>query len=282
MMNPESLMMSLAFGGGGGKKPIGTKQIAINANGIFKEDVAEFASVEVSVDVPVEGAEILNSLLDGSITGDFYNDVVTSLHVYSFYYKDISSVSLPNCISVGDDAFNNCQNLIVANLPNVKKIGANTFSYCYALESVFAPLLESANRYAFSGCKKLKSVEFNNLTNINDYIFQQSGLTKCIAKSAKSIGNQAFVSCASLEVVDILGSASGSIGGYAFRGATNLKTLIIRTDAGVMSLSASAELGNCPNLNVYVDDTLVDAYKSATNWSTISDKIKPLSEYVES
>lgn len=53
----DFLDMAIAkkLGGGGGPAPSGTKQISITENGTTTEDVAAFASVEITVDVPTGG-----------------------------------------------------------------------------------------------------------------------------------------------------------------------------------------------------------------------------------
>ena len=38
---------------------------------------------------------------------------------------------------------------------------------------------------------------------------------------------------------------------------------------------------NADKVNIYVPDNLVNSYKTATNWSTLADKIKPRSELEE-
>ena len=266
----------------GGKKPAGTKHISITANGEFTENISGYEYADVIVNVPVDGSNVINDILEGSISGDFYNSDISSLNNYSLYGTKISYISLQNCVSVGISSFSNCENLISVNLPNVKNFEYSVFSECKSLESVYAPMLEYTNYYAFNNCSKLKSVEFNNLGYINRYVFNGcTSLTKCIARSAISIENQAFNGCTSLDVVDILGSASGSISTYAFYNSKNLKSLIIRSNEGVIALGSSSGLDACTNLTVYVPDELVDSYKAATNWSVIADRIRPISEYVE-
>jgi len=71
-----------------------------------------------------------------------------------------------------------------------------------------------------------------------------------------------------------------SIGRYAFRGMPNMKyiKMLPVTPPTLNSLAFNGDTSNCP---IYVPDESVDAYKSATNWSTYASRIKPLSEYTE-
>ena len=65
---------------------------------------------------------------------------------------------------------------------------------------------------------------------------------------------------------------------------TNLSTLVLRSTT-LCSLSSIDDISMTQiaagNGYVYVQDDLVEKYKSATNWSTYADQIKPLSEYIE-
>ena len=67
-----------------------------------------------------------------------------------------------------------------------------------------------------------------------------------------------------------------SIGNYAFHNCSNLTTIYVGTNTStVCTLSNTNAFNGCTNLtNIYVPESLVDSYKSATNWSSYADKIK--------
>ena len=57
-------------------------------------------------------------------------------------------------------------------------------------------------------------------------------------------------------------------------------TALIMTASSVATINYSTEFDKCTSLvEIYVPDDLVDSYKTATNWVTYADKIKPMSEY---
>ena len=56
-----------------------------------------------------------------------------------------------------------------------------------------------------------------------------------------------------------------------------LSILVIRDNSVVYTLSQASYISD--TLTIYVDDSLVDQYKSATNWSVHESQIKPISEY---
>lgn len=72
------------------------------------------------------------------------------------------------------------------------------------------------------------------------------------------------------------------ISAFALSDCASLAKLIIRTES-VCRLTNTNAFANTNSLllNIYVPDSLVDSYKTATNWSTYADQIKPISELEE-
>ena len=89
-----------------------------------------------------------------------------------------------------------------------------------------------------------------------------------------SIGDYAFASCTSL--TDVSFPNVTSIGNGAFRECSSLTTIYVGTNTStVCTLPSINVFRNCTNLtNIYVPASLVDSYKSDTNWSILADKIK--------
>ena len=93
-----------------------------------------------------------------------------------------------------------------------------------------------------------------------------------------------FYNCAILEKLDISNFVTSDLlitNAYMFQYCTNLKTLIINnpnlfkiTNVNAFSNSLIASGTGY----VYVPDNMVETYKTATNWSTYADQIKPISE----
>ena len=92
--------------------------------------------------------------------------------------------------------------------------------------------------------------------------------------NATSIGKSAFSSCSSLTEVSF--PEVTSIDSYAFYNCSSLTTIYVGTNTStVCTLSSTDAFNNCTNLtNIYVPASLVDSYKSATNWSSYASKIK--------
>ena len=101
--------------------------------------------------------------------------------------------------------------------------------------------------------RKITEFEDNKIDVIGDYAFYKCNtLTNVSFPKATSIGSQAFDSCSVLTTLYI---------------GTELNT--------VCTLSNINAFKDCTNLtNIYVPESLVDDYKSATNWSSYASKIK--------
>lgn len=156
--------------------------------------------------------------------------------------------------------------------------------------------------YAFFGCPSIQKVTATYSSPSGDpgtNLFQQSSITEFVAHNALKISvswflkcaslkkvtapksnwydYQAFSSCSSLEVVDL---GTGAINrGFVFYGCTKLQTIILRSTS-VCALGAVANLSKTPFYpdggtgitgtgTLYVPNALVDAYKTASNWSTL-------------
>lgn len=114
------------------------------------------------------------------------------------------------------------------------------------------------SQYCMAGRTNLKTVKFSNV---------------------KELQTRAFFMCSKLEraefdKVDIIRSG-------VFYGTSALKTIILRSSLVVNLVSSDNFTGSAIASGtgyVYVPDTLVNSYKSATNWSTYASQIKGLSE----
>ena len=124
----------------------------------------------------------------------------------------------------------------------------------------------------------IESVELSNATSIGQNAFRScSKLTSVSFPNATSIGNTAFSSCSNLTEASFPNATS--IGNNAFSSCSNLTTIYVGTNIStVCTLSSTTALGKCTNLtNIYVPASLVNSYKSATNWSSYASKIKAAS-----
>lgn len=137
---------------------------------------------------------------------------------------------------------------------------------------------------ACQGATKLVTVNLPSVTSMGTYVFYNcSGLTTVNLPLVTSIPSQCFYSCTKLQHADF-GNVS-SIAAQAFNACSALTELILRKSDAICTLNNTSAISNSPigkgTGYVYVPDELVDSYKTATNWSTFANQIKPLSELEE-
>jgi hypothetical protein len=110
------------------------------------------------------------------------------------------------------------------------------------------------------------------VTSIGDYAFYNcSGLSSVvIPDSVTSIGDYAFYNCSGLSSVVIPDSVT-SIGGYAFYSCTGMGAYHLKPTTPP-TLSSTNAFTNIPSdCIIYVPKGCLEAYQTATNWSTYAD-----------
>ena len=161
---------------------------------------------------------------------------------------------------VGYYAFTNCSSLVKVNLPNVITVSGYGFQACTSLRNVTLPKTTGINGYGFYNCTSLENVDIPNI---------------------RSVGNYAFRKCSSLTKVNLYQTYTINV--YAFYECTNLETVILCKTDKPCTLSATNCLQNTKIANgtgyIYVPKSLIDSYKSATNWSTYAAQFRAIEDY---
>ena len=135
--------------------------------------------------------------------------------------------------------------------------------------------------YAFYGNKSMKSASFPNVTTIGEGSFNYCNSLEIFNfPKLTSIAYSALRNCISLTSLDF--SELTSISYTAFANCTNLCTFILRSN-NVCNLSEIQAFTNTPINSgtgyIYVPSTLIDTYKTATNWVTFADQFRALEDY---
>ena len=191
---------------------------------------------------------------------------------------EVTAEMLDGCGTIGDYAFYNCDNLTSVDIPgSITSIGGYAFSQCDVLRSIYIPSSVTAmGSSAFYGCTVLESANIQSgLTSLAHDIFELCrALTNItIPSSVTSIGNASFRTTGLRNV--IIPNSVSSIGISAFSGCTALTSVTVEATTpptlgtGVFSSTSS-------NLVIYVPTGSVDAYKTATNWSTYASRIQAI------
>lgn len=270
-------------------EPAGEKVVNINQNGTTTEDVKAFASVKINVNVPSTGITPQGTK---TITENGTHDVAAFAQAKVEVPQGITPVgtkeiSISQNGEVTEDvtSFKNVH--IVTNVPSSGGAGVPQEKYNSLLD-VLAVHSEpytfenedvvSLKTNAFYEDYQILNVILPNLKKIEAYTFYMArSLKKVKCVSATSIGLNAFQQCRALETIDILGG--GTIESLSRSGGLP-KTIVIRSSEKVTPVAGLSDWGGSLT-SIYVADELVEQYKTATNWSSKADKIKPLSEYVE-
>ena len=197
--------------------------------------------------------------------------VITSSAFQSTGIKTIST----NVSGIGYSAFGSCISLSQVSLPMCSYIGEAAFDECKSLSQVSLPMCSYIDSYAFRSCGSLKQVSLPMCSYIGEAAFLYCrSLSQISIPMCSYIGSYAFRSCGSLKQVSL--PKCSYIGNYAFLFCYKLNTITIGY-SGICSLNniSAFEYTQITSStgNIYVPASLVNAYKSAKNWSYFSNRI---------
>jgi len=197
-----------------------------------------------------------DALITREISGIYTNSRVTTIGRAAFQRcVQLTGVILPNVTEVDDSAFRDCSTLKEVSLPKAVNIGVYAFQSS-GIERLSLPSCVSLSGNTFGDTKNLISLTLPLVTRLNYYnTFYGSSIKKLDTSSVEVIGN--------------------------FAGASNLETLILRssTICTLASANGFADTKIAAGTGyIYVPDNLVESYKTATNWVTFANQIKPISE----
>ena len=236
-----------------------TESLSVSANGTYTpgEGVDGYSQVVVDVPQSVTGFT-QKDLTEGIQIVDLSNSA-SFVASYAFMNnKTIQTVNLPYATTVFGYAFNNCTSLTQVSLPVCSYIHLDAFQYCSSLTHIDLPMCGYINHNAFQYCSSLSQVNLPMCGHIDDNAFRNcTSLTHIDLPMCSFIGYWVFKDCSSLSIITI---------GYS----------------SVCNLFVSNAFNNTPIASgtgsIYVPASLVDAYKSADNWSYYSSRIFPISE----
>lgn len=225
---------------------------------------------------------------------------VTKLGEYAFYKcAGLIDVKLNRVSLAGTYAFANCTSLKAVQLTKLTTAPNYMFYGDTVLETAIVGLITQVGASCFANCKALNylvastsaPLRLDNVTAIGSNAFAGcSSLPVIDLPQCTRIGTQAFANCTSLQkvqITDLTVTASSVVNGFieanTFSGCTNLTQVIIYNWSGqILPLKNVSAFRNTPIANgagyIYVTPQYVNAYKSATNWSTYAAQIKSTDE----
>lgn len=191
---------------------------------------------------------------------------VAEIRPYAFYeFYRLETVNAQNLTAIDEYAFYSCNYLKTCNLEKVKSIGENAFYGCnsfpngggWSNELFVGTKLASGDTLALSqGCLPISVKKIT------------IGTTGAVISNLRLT---AF-SGGSFQTLDIYGLKSINLSDYVY--ISNFENLIIRDSPnsdGVAVLSSSTVRNS--SIKFYVPASSLEAYKAATNWSSISNRI---------
>lgn len=219
---------------------------------------------------------------DGEISeseADLVVDIVSTFSKNTTI-KDLSCLkSFKNARFRYNGGFNGCTSLEVAELSDAE--GWSTYQLflnCTSLRYVRLPSnLTSLSSQCFIGCTNLKSINLpESLTQIAAGAFNNSGIEKLVIPSLVTSAGD-FKDMPELVFVE-LGKSVSSFSINTFQGCNKLQTMIVRA---ITPPAWGYKMLDGINPNIYVPDESVNAYKTASGWSSKASIIYPLSTYKE-
>lgn len=219
----------------------------------------------------------------------------------------LSYVSIPNCTGISNSAFGNCQALKSISFPNVLSIAAQRFISNYNLSKIYLPSATSIGPSAFRYCSNLSSADlplvnyignsaFRNCSNLSyfsaplcstmsSWVFYNTNLSSIILPQCTSLSIYTFASCYYLSMVSLpkITTLSTGIFSSCFRLldlylGDNSSTSICTIRTGAYATFASTPIAGYTTATegvygkIHVPASLLDTYKTATNWVTYSSR----------
>lgn len=213
------------------------------------------------------------------------NTAITSFDEFK-YFTGVTTLS-QSIPSTAVGAFYNCTNLQSITIPSsVTKILSYTFNKCSSLSSVSfedASKITEIGDGAFIGSAISGDIAFVNLEKISNS-FQSTNIERVMSLGKVTTINgvtsgytqSLFSYCENLTFVHLPKTLTELIG-FAIGKCASLTTIVC--SAVTPPVLSNAAFNGTALTSIYVPDASLEAYKTATNWNTYADRIKPLSGY---
>ena len=235
-------------------------------------------------------------------TFDFNISVRSASSLFSYWgFKSLKvSGEITGSSASMSNMFNNCQNLVSVDLSGLDTSSVTDMSYlfqdCTNLNSLnldgfdTSSVIDMGNMFSF--CTSITSLDLSgwdtsSLTNLYQAFYSSEAITTLnLSGWNTSLVKRmvtTFYNCTSIKYLNLSGWTTESVTetDRIFGLLNDLEALVIDSPSVFRLTSSDAFYASSINGGtgfVYVPDNLVDEYKSATNWTTVADQIKPLSE----
>lgn len=202
-------------------------------------------------------------------------------------------ISFPRCQVIGTSAFAFCTQLALGysrsdtgkignySFPECREIGSHAFQSCTKIKSIYLPKCQNISEYAFSNCTQLTALDLPMCTSIGTYCFHNAGFLETVnLPKLLTCGSSPFNNCVNLKEVRLGAGLEESqtltLSGYGIihvYPSQHLSLYLLSTKmiqlASITTIYFNSASGTA-SLQIYVPSELLEAYKSATNWASLS------------
>ena len=234
--------------------------LEVTENGEYTPSDDNIGFDKVTVNIGGEEKSLFAQYVEGTLTEITANDLkgVTTIKDYAFSNDTATSIEFPNTLtSIGANAFQYCKSLTSIKIPDsVTSIGRFAFQYCEnLLEFDTGNGLVSLTYNMLAGSRKIEKLTLGeNLERIMETAIQSNALTSLIIPpKVREIRSM------------IIGKASN-------------KATLTMLPTTPPSLTSTNSIYISFIEKIIVPKGTLNAYKSATNWSTYADYIEEATE----
>lgn len=237
-------------------------RVKTGGSGSIAFDMATDMGFKSAIDaIPTGGGgDWATPIIERTISGSYTNLSASRVGLYAFQScVELTTVNFPACSRIYSYAFQSCVNLTTALFPVCTLIESYAFASCSSLTMLSFPVCQSIGSYAFKDCYGLTTVNFPACGEISAAAFYNCSLLATASFPACRIfRSSAFSHCFNLLSLYILGSSIPTLSNINVFVSTPISNYTTST-GGV-------------NGSIIVQASMLDAFKTATNWSVYSSR----------
>lgn len=187
----------------------------------------------------------VNFILDGAFKNSKIKNIkfaktIQSIGNQCFMDSKLEELILPpEIVTIGKEAFANCENLNYLVLPDsLEEIGKKAFEYCVNITDIhIGEALETIPSGCFRKCFKLKNVELGFVKEIQSKSFDDCFRLETInLERVEHIGSSAFTKCESLKEVNL--TSIKELKAYTFTRCYNLEKIVLPSNMYMLPAKA--------------------------------------------
>lgn len=247
-----------------------------NSNVYFKDDNGDVSAV-----IPLTTNVIAAEQFRGApITQIHLPTKITTIAECAFRDAKLTSITVPSTVtSIGESAFRNNTSLTSIQWSTSNRIPDYCFAYCSGLTTsddiIFDGNVTKMGAYAFEYCGFTHFKYPDSISTIGNYTLYNS--LNLLSIDFNNVGRIAYGSCFygnKLKYITI--GANATIVQYCVTSSAEDKEITVKATTPP-SLSSSTAFGTISKIAaIYVPPQSVDAYKAASNWAALADKIQAM------